>query len=300
MIQVKRNDINQTVRILQYLLNLTADGNFGTITESAVKKFQAAHKLVSDGICGPKTWNALAESQSTIRSKSSGNSVKAVQDILNISVDGKFGEQTESAVEAMQSAGELTKDGVIGPITWKYLLTQYVIKENNEAEPIRPVDYKQGDPRWGSKMYSNHGDPKQTIKNSGCGPSVVADIVATWYDSKITPVEMCKLAVDNGFCTYNDGTARTFFKFVADKYKSSKYIRTTDTDAVISALKQGAYVVALMGKGYWTGGGHYICLWKYEASTNRIYACDPGSSVRKYSSVDIFRTQRKEYFIYFK
>lgn len=36
-----------------------ADGIFGKDTEAAVKKFQEDHGLTADGICGPKTWEAL-------------------------------------------------------------------------------------------------------------------------------------------------------------------------------------------------------------------------------------------------
>lgn len=35
------------------------DGKFGKATEAAVKQFQSDHSLKADGICGPKTWEAL-------------------------------------------------------------------------------------------------------------------------------------------------------------------------------------------------------------------------------------------------
>lgn len=39
------------------------DGDFGTATEAAVKKFQKDHGLTEDGICGQKTWAALDAAQ---------------------------------------------------------------------------------------------------------------------------------------------------------------------------------------------------------------------------------------------
>ncbi|MEW9702774.1 peptidoglycan-binding protein [Paenibacillus sp. SI8] len=52
------------VKVLQRLLTkkgytVTADGSFGTGTESAVKKFQTAKGLTSDGIVGSSTWSSL-------------------------------------------------------------------------------------------------------------------------------------------------------------------------------------------------------------------------------------------------
>lgn len=38
---------------------LMPDGNFGPVTESAVKKFQGSHGLVADGVVGRYTWEAL-------------------------------------------------------------------------------------------------------------------------------------------------------------------------------------------------------------------------------------------------
>jgi hypothetical protein len=47
------------VKTLQEFFNITADGIFGKGTELTVKKWQMDNGLVSDGIVGPKTWDAM-------------------------------------------------------------------------------------------------------------------------------------------------------------------------------------------------------------------------------------------------
>lgn len=61
---LRRGMKGDEVRVLQTLLakdgsTLEIDGIFGVGTQSAVKSFQKRHKLVVDGIVGPKTWAEL-------------------------------------------------------------------------------------------------------------------------------------------------------------------------------------------------------------------------------------------------
>ena len=53
---LKRGDNNDNVKKLQEKLHLDPVGNFGPKTEEAVKVWQAAHGLASDGIVGDNTW----------------------------------------------------------------------------------------------------------------------------------------------------------------------------------------------------------------------------------------------------
>lgn len=58
----------------------------------------------------------------------------------------------------------------------------------------RPVSYLQTDPRWGSLDYSARGE-KTNIAVSGCGPTALAMVLATWVDPKITPKSECAWAL---------------------------------------------------------------------------------------------------------
>jgi hypothetical protein len=50
-------DLQRNLRMLGY--PLIADGDFGHATEAALKAFQTSAGLPTDGICGPKTMEAL-------------------------------------------------------------------------------------------------------------------------------------------------------------------------------------------------------------------------------------------------
>ncbi|MFT2019766.1 peptidoglycan-binding protein [Streptomyces sp. 796.1] len=118
-----------TVKALQYLMTqrgykLNADGSYGSVSVAAVKKFQAARKLVADGQVGPKTWPHLVYS---LKQGAKGSHVRGLQTVLNkhsagLALDGEFGTVSRNAVRAYQSANRLTVDGVAGPLTWKALV----------------------------------------------------------------------------------------------------------------------------------------------------------------------------------
>jgi peptidoglycan hydrolase-like protein with peptidoglycan-binding domain len=133
---VRRGARNHPVRTLQYLLRARGErvdinGVFGAGTETAVRAFQARERLVVDGVVGPLTWRALAV---TVRRGSRGDAVRGVQDefqFRNLSgdpsrglrIDGVFGAQTEAAVRGFQDAVGIDVDGIVGPITWRALVS---------------------------------------------------------------------------------------------------------------------------------------------------------------------------------
>jgi peptidoglycan hydrolase-like protein with peptidoglycan-binding domain len=59
---LRRGDTGDEVAHLQRILDVEPDGDFGPVTEMAVKMRQTALDLDVDGVAGPKTWAALIAS----------------------------------------------------------------------------------------------------------------------------------------------------------------------------------------------------------------------------------------------
>lgn len=48
-----------TIARIQTVVHVAADGRYGPVTINSVKGWQAAHRMVADGLTGPKTWAAM-------------------------------------------------------------------------------------------------------------------------------------------------------------------------------------------------------------------------------------------------
>ena len=127
-----------------YLLG-NADGIFGPKTKAAVIALQKDYGLKQDGKVGPQTWAivktlnvsnaepdvvdpekpAVGANVSRIEMGDTGANVKKLQrQLIQLGFlpsggdDGKFGNQTKSAVMRFQSANGLTPDGIVGTKTF--------------------------------------------------------------------------------------------------------------------------------------------------------------------------------------
>lgn len=56
---LRRGARGEAVRTVQRLLVVNVDGDFGPITEQAVKDFQKKRDILVDGVVGPQTWREL-------------------------------------------------------------------------------------------------------------------------------------------------------------------------------------------------------------------------------------------------
>ena len=170
----------------------------------------------------------------------------------------------------------------------------------------RPVWYMQTDSKWKKVDYSAKGE-STTIGASGCGPTCMAMVIATWIDPSVTPVTTCKWSLENGYKAKNQGTYYSYFKPQGKVYGINTYQLTpsniygkTDSEYHNKAkaeVDKGNFVIACMGKGRWTSSGHFV-LW-YANDGKNVLLNDPYSkaSNRNKANFDYFKSQVKYYFV---
>lgn len=136
-------ELQEVLRVAGHFTYNESTGNFGTMTEEAVRSFQKQHGLVVDGIVGPQTFERLLnQEQATLRVAkldaqqpkqtiqgtvlrvgTSSAMVSALQQMLqaegyfNHEITGYYGRVTASAVRNYQRQNGLVVDGIAGPQT---------------------------------------------------------------------------------------------------------------------------------------------------------------------------------------
>lgn len=170
----------------------------------------------------------------------------------------------------------------------------------------KPVSYLQTDARWGWNDYSAPGE-KTTIRASGCGPTAMAMVLATWADKSVTPKTECAWALKHGYKAPRQGTYYGYFVPAAARYglkaRQLNWVniygnsKSTYHEEARKAVKEGHLVIACMGKGNWTSSGHYVLVWDVEGDT--VYINDPASTLarRTQGSYALFKTQVKYYWV---
>lgn len=173
----------------------------------------------------------------------------------------------------------------------------------------RPVKYLQTDSRWRYIPYANKGETS-TIGGSGCGPTAMAMVIATWCNPKVTPVTTCSWALSHNFKATGSGTYHNYFvpqakAYGLDCYKvnaeSIQYMSVANAkkyhDEAHKAVEEGNLVICLMGKGNWTRGGHYI-LW-YDNDGDDVLINDPASTAakRERNKFSLLKSQVRFYWV---
>ena len=163
----------------------------------------------------------------------------------------------------------------------------------------KPVSYLQTDARWKNKPYRVKGE-NATIGGSGCGPTAAAMLIETITGKKFTPEDACNWSMAHGYKARGNGTYSGYVKpqfaefgIDCDMLNWTKTYGKPDHanhKKVEEMLKQGYYFIALMLKGLWTTGGHFVVLWWQDG---KVRINDPASTkdARLNGDIQTFRSQ---------
>ena len=177
--------IQRRLHVLGYHAGPT-DGLFGPLTEAAVIRFQAGHRLDQNGVVGPatakrlQTANAVLRLGAGYRTPHGSKRVRAIQYRLRAigyhagPADGLFGPRTQRAVTRFQADRRLVADGAVGPITAKRLVqrpapstsTHVDAHITRQAPPSFPATHR---------ALTLRPAPHATLPN---GPPVTAIVIA--------------------------------------------------------------------------------------------------------------------------
>lgn len=178
-------------------------------------------------------------------------------------------------------------------MSYKEILEKYydnfTLSNMLEDSYVGDVNYDSGGYN-GSVVYYDQTDYnqsfcglKRTIKTDGCGVTSMAMVLSTFIDKSYTPPVVMQEAYSGDYCGGSkSGTSIYFFKYSAQKHGLgySSVGKAGDKQQVIDALKSGkSLVIAHMGPGTFTNGGHYIVLTKIN-DKGQAYVLDSNNSRR--------------------
>ena len=142
------------------------------------------------------------------------------------------------------------------------------------------VYFCQFDERWADAPY---GPDK--IGTHGCGPTSMSIVVSTLAGETVDPPAMAQWAYENGYCCPGNGSYHSLIPQAAQHWGLSVQGDLSAQD-IVDALAGGKLVVALMSKGHFTSGGHFIVL-RGVTAEGKILVADPASMNRSNQEWDL-------------
>lgn len=154
-----------------------------------------------------------------------------------------------------------------------YAASNYLL----DVKPIYQYNYP-------SVIFTYQDEPK-SVELAGCGAACVS-MALKYFDESIlqTPETLLTWALEDGYYTGN-GLSRLALKQMLSQYDYQGEWISGDMKLIRKALKNGYPIVARMGAGTFTTGGHYILIVGMDRK-NRLSVVDPNSerlSRRKYA-----------------
>lgn len=153
-------------------------------------------------------------------------------------------------------------------------------KKNHKEYVGSYVYFNQADEAWNHSGLSIH--------SAGCGPSAIAVCITNLTSKWVTPVDVASWGSQNGHYS-SAGSVHEGIPAMVEHFGLQCEGAGTDYEKIKAALKNGNFVIGLMGPGYFTNGGHFITLVEIDQD-DQVTVADVGSRRRsqfKYALKDV-------------
>lgn len=164
------------------------------------------------------------------------------------------------------------------------------VEEGSKTNISVKGDYEKGsiplflqwDNRWGYEQYG-----EETIAIAGCGPTSLAMVaVGLTGNTSINPKVVADYSRENGYLVDGVGSKWSLMTEGAKHFGVTSKEIPLSKEVIISTLEAGQPIIASMGPGTFTKGGHFIVLTEID-SDGRILLNDPDSKINSEKSWDI-------------
>lgn len=147
----------------------------------------------------------------------------------------------------------------------------------SRVRPIYQEDY--------TETVAVFGGQEKSVSSSGCGAVCMSMAIEYLTGRRVSPQSLFDWAYDNGHY-HGDGLSHEVLREMAQLHGISGRWIENEQGPVLAALGKGYPVIAHMGPGTFTSGGHYILLRGIDAD-GRIMLNDPASPERTDTPYDL-------------
>ncbi len=132
--------------------------------------------------------------------------------------------------------------------------------------------YNQKDEAWAWQLFGS-----DNIGSYGCGPTALSMAVTSMTGYDLDPAEMASWCASQGYWAPGDGSYLSIVQGTATNFGlKCESLGVPSPDQLTEKLYSGGIMVALMGRGHFTMGGHFILLHGV-TEDGKILVADPNS-----------------------
>ena len=156
--------------------------------------------------------------------------------------------------------------------------TQFAVRNGQEVltgGTVELIYFNQGEAPWADALFGP--DP---ISGFGCGPTAMSMVVSTLGNEIVDPAQMAQTAYEQGYCAPGSGSYLSIVEGLGRLFGlEAQSCGDITAEELCQLLASGHLMVALMGPGHFTDGGHFIVL-RGLTLTGEILVADPNSRER--------------------